>query len=108
MAFLRVDIEKTKSETFTHSSTERERFYVGFKPKLLIITKANEGYSNTMIIYDETYSTTKFRYAAGSTYASDVNLGSSTNNHLYSIDNYGFTLNKAASTGYVEKYIAIG
>ena len=104
--------EKTKvaSGCVTLSTSGMTKVVTGFKPKYLALTqgRTNTVSGNTlMMVYNENYSTTKFKFSSASVYSSDVSLGGSTGNRLYSIDNDGFTITKSGD-GRAEDYFAIG
>lgn len=77
------------------STAEQTKVVCGFKPKQICYCIE----WNYLSCYDERYSTTKYKYGSISGYLSDLNLEVTGNNErLYSIDDDGFTTNKASSS----------
>lgn len=99
--------DKVANGTWTQSTTDRTKITLGFKPKYVAIQASAGSSSTNMIVYNADISTTSFKYATANVYATDSNLGTSTNGVLYSIDNDGFTMNKSGSA-IVLDYMAIG
>lgn len=95
--------------TVNFSSTDSQSVNLGFKPEYLALTRTADASSpeTDMHVYSEDYSTTKYRYAASSTYAKDQNFNTTEGARIYSIDSNGFTVNKRA-TGTKLQYIAVG
>lgn len=91
-------------------STSRQTINLGFKPKSLIISSTSSSTTaNLMLLYDESYSTTKCKVAnSDSTYSSDVNLGVTTANRIYSINDDGFSFNNISQSIYTIRYFAVG
>lgn len=77
---------------------------LGFKPKAFSMFN-DRGH---IYIYDDAISTTQYRFAGTSVYASTKNLGGSDTNQIYSIDNDGVTLNKTTASTNVLYYSAVG
>ena len=88
--------------TFTTSTSATTKVTLGFKPKSLAIR-----ISANMQFYDESVSTTSFKFATNNVYLTNTNLGNTTTGRLQSVDNDGFTVNKSGGvvTGY---YSAVG
>ena len=56
--------------TFTISTSTTTKVTLGFKPKTLAVM-----ISNNMNVYDESISTTQFKFATPTVYLTNVNLG---------------------------------
>lgn len=95
------------SGTFSTQTDSEYSINLGFKPKYLAIARSAGSTASGMTIYNEYYSTTVFRYATGSKYATDVALGGSNSGQLKSINSDGFTMNASASVVNMD-YFAIG
>lgn len=95
---------KISSALVPTTSGQSTTVTLGWQPKYLAIV----GDSNTgmMIIYNADRSTTAYQYAGASTHSSLVNLGTSSNYRLYSVDASGFTMNNCAGGSFY--YFAIG
>lgn len=93
--------------TFSTQTGSAYSINLGFKPKYLAISRSAGSTASGMNIYNEDYSTTVFRYATGSIYATDVALGGSASGRLKSINSDGFTMNTSASVTNMD-YFAIG
>lgn len=91
-------------------STSRQTFHLGFKPKSLIISSTSSSTTaNLLLLYDEDYSTSKCKVAnSDNTYSSDVNLGVTNANRIYSINNDGFSFNNISQSIYTIRYFAVG
>lgn len=111
MAYIGIDAYgqryKVAQGTFEASTSAQTTINIGFKPKFLVI---QQGASSTsgVLIYDENVSTTASRFAGSGTNLGSVNLGVTTNNRLYSINDDGFTVNKVGSANVHCLYLAIG
>lgn len=88
----------------TVSSTSDLNHICGFQPKQLFILLASDG----MQMYDERYSTAKFKFGGASTYLGDLNLDNTTQNRLKSIENDGFKFNPPANGTVKIKWFALG
>lgn len=77
--------------TFTTSTSTTTKVTLGFKPKTLAVMIVNN-----MNLYDESVSTTQFKFSTPNVYLTNVNLGSTTGGRLKSIDNDGFTVNSTS------------
>lgn len=85
-------------------SVNQIKVTLGFKPKALAVFNDY----GRLCIYDDAISTTTFRYGSTANVASTQNLGTTTANMLYSIDNDGFTFNKTQTSSNVLYYSAVG
>ena len=94
---------------FAHSSRNGDnvnqiKITLGFKPKAFSMFN-NRGH---IYIYDDAVSTTQYQFAGTNAYVSTQNLGQTTTNQIYSIDNDGVTLNKTSASTNVLYYSAVG
>ena len=80
------------SGTFMSSNVDSTSISLGFKPKKLCVQLAASSTSTDHRIYDEDIRSTGF--LAGTSWK---NLGTTTNNYIYSINDDGFTVNKDSS-----------
>lgn len=78
--------------TFTSSASTTTKVTLGFKPKTLSLMMLNN-----MHYYDETISTTQYKFATPTVSMTNINLGNTTAGRLANIDNDGFTVNKSSS-----------
>lgn len=99
-------------DTFSIPTSGNATVNIGFKPKYLCIrygrTTPTDLTYNIIMIYDERYSTTKYIGAGTSAYLTSYNLGDTSNNRLYSINDNGFTTTKASSSNSIGYYFAVG
>lgn len=97
--------EKAASGSVTLSTSSTTTVSIGFKPKKLTVRQG----TNTVGIYDEEYSTTKYFRANTGAYLGAIDLGTTSANRLYSINDDGFTYNKSNSSSNVDLYyFAVG
>lgn len=90
------------------STTEQTTIDIGFKPKYLAIQAAPGGTTSVMMIYNEDFSTTTYKYATSSSYAQNRNLNTdTTGSRLYSINENGFTV-CPTTTVIAFSYFAVG
>lgn len=88
--------------TFTSSASTTTKVTLGFKPKSLAVMIVNN-----MNFYDESVSTTQFKFSTPTVYLTSVNLGNTTSGRLSTVDNDGFTVNKTSSA-FTCYYHAVG
>ena len=86
--------KKTASGIQVMSTTGQTKITCGFKPNYIMAYATNT--TSLGLFYNKDISTTKSR-ALNSGGNADYNLGTSTASVLYSVDNDGFTVNKASS-----------
>ena len=104
MLFKSGTISECAHSTQNGDNVNRIKVTLGFKPKAFSMFN-DRGY---IYIYDDAISTTQYRFAGTSVYASTKNLGNSETNQIYSIDNDGVTLNKTTASTNVLYYSAVG
>ena len=95
--------KKTASGTQVMSTTAQVTINCGFKPGKVVMF--NESTPGQGFIYDSDWSTSKCRYLTNSG-NQDANLGSTTNNIIYSVSSTGWTVNKVSSAR-TYRYFAI-
>lgn len=78
--------------SFTTSTSSNTKITLGFKPKTLALMIANN-----LNYFDESISTTQYKFATPSTNMTNINLGNTTAGRLTSIDDDGFTINSYSS-----------
>ena len=78
--------------SFSTSTSAKTKITLGFKPKTVALMVVNN-----LHYYDETISTTQYKFATPSTNLTNLNLGNTTAGRLTSIDDDGFSVNKTSS-----------
>lgn len=86
--------KRTASGSVALSTSTSTKVTTGFRPKYVMAYSSSN--PSQGLCYNEDVSTTQFR-CFNSTGNANYNLGGSTNNFLYSINDDGFTINKASS-----------
>lgn len=103
---------KVKNGTFYPSTTGEVSVDVGFKPKYLgvIVYKTDGTTLSLSYVYDEEVSTTKYMLTASDRNGGLVDLNTTDDYRLKSIDSNGFTVNKYTSSNWngLAYYFAVG
>lgn len=99
-----IDLSECAHSSQNGDNVNRIKVTLGFKPKALAVFNDY----GRLCIYDDAMSTTTFRFGSTANVASTQNLGTTTGNMLYSIDNDGFTFNKTQTASNILYYSAVG
>lgn len=93
----------------TLSTSTTTKVTLGYKPKKLLIIHEQNSSTPTITpiqIYDEAVDPNSFKFESASE-TKNIPLPSTAINRLASIDDDGFTFNKATSSGSLFRYVAI-